>query len=271
MAEVHYFIIRPDGNTTAVVKDAIPVDRYAELAILIMGGDAKVEQVAFMEKASDARADIKMVMMGGEFCANAVRCAAFLHNKNGTVLVETDFEDLVEVVTDGKSAEIRLPGTYIRQMTETEDGHLVEMQGITHLITEVGRGVTLEGAENTEPDAEELALVEKYIGDSPAFGIIRLREEGENYAMLPSIFVRDTASFIFETACASGSIAAAAVIFASDKKAADSGNESNYAIVQPSGKIYSVVVKADKSEISEISLRSDIEYLGEGGVEFKPD
>lgn len=269
MAKVHYYKIRPDGNTTAVVKDTIPAERHAELALLLMKSDTEVEQVAFMEKAIDARADFKMVMMGGEFCANAVRCAAFVHKKKGVVLVETDFEGLVEVVTDGNTAKIILPGTYIRKMTETKDGRLVEMRGITHLITQVKKNITRERADNAEPDTEVTALVEKHIGDSPAFGIISCRKEGQNYAILPYIFVRDTSSYIFETACASGSIAAAAVIFASEKKANASGAERNYAIVQPSGKIYSVVVKADKSKITEISLRSGIEYLGESVVEFE--
>ena len=74
--EIHYVKADPSGNTTILVLDAVPKQEHASLAARLLQPECVgAEQVGFLTWP-DKEADVRLDMMGGEFCGNASRSAA---------------------------------------------------------------------------------------------------------------------------------------------------------------------------------------------------
>lgn len=75
--ELRFVKFNPSGNTTVLILDPLPREKYPEIAIKVMSDTYLcAEQVGFLEKAGDPEAVARMHMMGGEFCGNASRSFA---------------------------------------------------------------------------------------------------------------------------------------------------------------------------------------------------
>ena len=97
-------VLDPAGNVTAIVCSDVPAAERARIAAQILRlPELGIEQVAFLT-APRSGGEIRLEMMGGEFCGNALRCAGFYQAlRNGAqgkscVLAEISGADGVQPV-----------------------------------------------------------------------------------------------------------------------------------------------------------------------------
>ncbi len=205
-------VLDPAGNVTAIVCSDVPAAERARIAAQILRlPELGIEQVAFLTEPRSG-GEIRLEMMGGEFCGNALRCAGFYQAlRNGEqgkscVLAEISGADGVQPVmadTAEGTASTVMPLPLSVQPAGWADVQAarVTFAGITHFVIDCA-----------QPDE---TLVQRAIAAAPeasAVGAIFLdRAHG---SIKPVVFVRETASCIAENSCASGSVAAAVVLTA---------------------------------------------------------
>lgn len=205
-------VLDPAGNVTAIVCSDVPAAERARIAAQILRlPELGIEQVAFLTEPRSG-GEIRLEMMGGEFCGNALRCAGFYQAlRNGAqgkscVLAEISGADGVQPVmadTAEGTASTVMPLPLSVQPTGWADVQAarVTFAGITHFVIDCA-----------QPDE---TLVQRAIAAAPeasAVGAIFLdRAHG---SIKPVVFVRKTASCVAENSCASGSVAAAVVLTA---------------------------------------------------------
>lgn len=205
-------VLDPAGNVTAIVCSDVPAAERARVAAQILRlPELGIEQVAFLT-APRSGGEIRLEMMGGEFCGNALRCAGFYQAlRNGEqgkscVLAEISGADGVQPVmadTAEGTASTVMPLPLSVQPAGWADVQAVRVTfaGITHFVIDCA-----------QPDE---TLVQRAIAAAPeasAVGAIFLdRAHG---SIKPVVFVRETASCVAENSCASGSVATAVVLTA---------------------------------------------------------
>ena len=205
-------VLDPAGNVTAIVCSDVPAAERARVAAQILRlPELGIEQVAFLT-APRSGGEIRLEMMGGEFCGNALRCAGFYQAlRNGAqgkscVFAEISGADGVQPVmadTAEGTASTVMPLPLSVQPAGWADVQAarVTFAGITHFVIDCA-----------QPDE---TLVQRAIAAAPeasAVGAIFLdRAHG---SIKPVVFVRKTASCVAENSCASGSVAAAVVLTA---------------------------------------------------------
>ena len=205
-------VLDPAGNVTAIVCSDVPAAERARVAAQILRlPELGIEQVAFLT-APRSGGEIRLEMMGGEFCGNALRCAGFYQAlRNGAqgkscVFAEISGADGVQPVmadTAEGTASTVMPLPLSVQPAGWPDVQAarVTFAGITHFVIDCA-----------QPDE---TLVQRAIAAAPeasAVGAIFLdRAHG---SIKPVVFVRETASCVAENSCASGSVATAVVLTA---------------------------------------------------------
>ena len=218
---LHYSILDPTGNITAIVEDEVPVARQPEIAAAIMRRHPAVEQVGFLCTV-DGTAALRMA--GGEFCGNASMSAAALllsHSgqRDGEATVRLRVSGAAQPVQvrlrpDGEArfaAEVRMPPA----LGITEEAFrfgdlsgklpLVRLEGISHLVIEPSSVFfVLKDA----PEAAEQA-VREFCADLRAegLGLLFLEGDGNDRHMTPLVYVPGSETVFWENACASGSAA----------------------------------------------------------------
>ena len=205
-------VLDPAGNVTAIVCSDVPAAERARVAAQILHlPELGIEQVAFLT-APRSGGEIRLEMMGGEFCGNALRCAGFYQalrtgaQGKSCVFAEISGADGVQPVmadTAEGTASTVMPLPLSVQPAGWADVQAtrVTFAGITHFVIDCA-----------QPDE---ALVQRAIAAAPeasAVGAIFLdRAHG---SIKPVVFVRETASCVAENSCASGSVATAVVLTA---------------------------------------------------------
>lgn len=205
-------VLDPAGNVTAIVCSDVPAAERAHIAAqLLRLPELGIEQVAFLA-APRSGGEIRLEMMGGEFCGNALRCAGFYQalrtgaQGKSCVLAEISGADGVQPVmadTAQGTASTVMPLPLSVQPAGWADVQAtrVTFAGITHFVIDCA-----------QPDE---ALVQRAVAAAPeasAVGAIFLdRAHG---SIKPVVFVRETASCVAENSCASGSVATAVVLTA---------------------------------------------------------
>ncbi|MCB9808429.1 hypothetical protein H6770_04205 [Candidatus Peribacteria bacterium] len=260
---VNFIKLSPGGNTTAIVRSVVPKESRAYVANLLMSADyVCAEQVGFLDRPISEQANVRLEMMGGELCINAIRSvSAFLlkeSEENAEVLVESSgasqilkcSNNFLENGTIYTSVEWEVTPC-IERLDDTTV--LVELPGITHILCK----------KQTFPSKQDAAkifevLQEKYssrLRSQPAYGIIPYSSSGESLRIRPIVYVRETESTVFETGCGSGSIALAL-------SEAREGR-TNFRIIQPSGSTYEIVITPNISS-SRVVLGSIVDVLVDG-------
>ena len=205
-------VLDPAGNVTAIVCSDVPAAERARVAAQILRlPELGIEQVAFLT-APRSGGEIRLEMMGGEFCGNALRCAGFYQalrtgaQGKSCVFAEISGADGVQPVmadTAEGTASTVMPLPLSVQPAGWADVQAarVTFAGITHFVIDCA-----------QPDE---TLVQRAIDAAPeasAVGAIFLdRAHG---SIKPVVFVRETASCVAENSCASGSVATAVVLTA---------------------------------------------------------
>jgi diaminopimelate epimerase len=199
--DLDYRIYSPGGNDTALVIGDEYND-YKAVNDALMAAHPNVEQVGFLSTK-----ERKLTMAGGEFCGNASRAACFyyLDGKPGEIELQTCGLLISCGIDSGGDVWLELPRPTV---TQIDDGiFAVKLDGITHIV------ITRDAP--------------------PAVGMIITEKRGEReLGINPFVYVRPVDTFVNETACLSGTIAAAAVGGADTRVAQPSGSVVNAAFVK---------------------------------------
>ncbi len=243
----------PAGNITLLIETPVPAEDRAEVAgALLARQELGAEQVGFLVPALHGGA-VRLEMMGGEFCGNALRSAGYLlalqQNKtdSGVFSIEiSGTEELLQVRADiscgEATAQMPLPcGMDEIDLCGRQVG-LVMFHGIVHAIADECR----PDREWADRAARELAG--RYHAE--AAGVMFLYHEADELRLEPAVYVAATDTLCFERSCASGS--AAALVYLSE-----GGADGVYAYTfhEPGG-----IIRA-----SMICLDSDTSILTVGG------
>lgn len=199
----------PAGNRTAFVEGDVPADRYAAVgAALLKDPDLRAEQAGFLcppTMGSHGR----LQMMGGEFCGNAARSFGLLIglreglHPGDTIPIEiSGSSSVLNVLLEENGAWISmpLPEEIIDIEVPGSNGPLhypaVVLEGITHVI--------LENVKPSEKLAHAVIEQAAAITHADAAGAIFVT----NGSMTPAVWVKETNSFVWESSCGSGTLAA---------------------------------------------------------------
>lgn len=258
--KINFAKLSPGGNDTILVRSPVEKQRRADIARIIMSDKyLQAEQVGYLSPSNDC--DVRLDMMGGELCINAVRSAAALTkldcpDKEKIMVSSSGSRSPIECTCSNKgegkifvSAKLNIQPV----CEQLDDGtKLVCMDGISHLLVPCQK--PLNKFERYEMYYE---LSEKYsekLRDMPAFGVIPYYSDGDIFQIFPVVYVRDTDTVVAETGCGSGSIALAVSI---------SNSNGSYTVLQPSGCSYQVCVTKEEKQM-EVSLGGNVDLLVRG-------
>ena len=218
---MNYIVANPTGNITVLVTDPVDMKDRNEVTRAMFEAVPTCEQVGYVVAPLSANADVRLEMMGGEFCGNAsLSTAAYYVMKNGLldrenmtnetspchVLmecsgVEEPFECVItrlDTMEDTGTVPM-FTGTLAMPAPvkiEYADGHpVVFLPGIAHMIVPADR-FTRRQIENNIKD-----YAARY--DVDAFGVLRWDESKQ--FMEPCVYVKGFETLIWEHGCATGS------------------------------------------------------------------
>lgn len=202
----------PAGNLTLLVRTPVPREQYQDLAGRLLAiRELKAQQVGFLVPPQGPGC-IRLEMMGGEFCGNALRSAGLFYAADQGIRRARKFpveisgcdEPLtvqVNPLTSQVTAEMPIPREIVKHPLFGTPARVVRLPGIVHAVSQKREEV---GEEEVRETLKELAAA----FDSPAAGVMFWQSRAGT--MRPAVYVRDTDSLYFESSCASGSTAVAA-------------------------------------------------------------
>jgi len=192
-------------------------------------------------------------MMGGEFCGNASRSAA-LHwslgkREKSAIFTVSGFAVPLTARARDHTVTAGIPGGFLRAFKTVPGGWLVDFYGIRFFVT------------RALMDKDDIkSAVDKYKGEMSAMGVVILETSGKGHAISPWVWVKSTKTFIQETACASGSIAASLVLRGQGL------DIPSYSIIQPSGSVLSVGIQA---QFLDFTLSGIVKPVSRGILKFE--
>lgn len=227
MKDFTYSIYNPGGNITALVVSEL--EASLDIAESILAKHSAVEQVGFILGPRLPGTTFHLQMTGGEFCVNAARSAAFAFMKdtglNSITFTVSGYSHSIEAYLVGTSVTISIPSNIVTRYIHADEFDIIDFQGIRFLVT---------------THASLLPVKEKLIGqyaeDFLAVGFLFIEDARAGCVIHPWVWVRIHNTLIAETACGSGSIATALFFQEHGVK------KEEYAIIQPSGSIYHVIL-----------------------------
>lgn len=253
--KIDYAVLWPGGNTTALVTTPLARKNYPVVARLIMQTESTIEQVGFLEKPVE-HPTIHLQMMGGEFCGNATRAAAFCYHletaeKQFTITV-SGLDENIPCVIEGGEVKISLPSSFFVAHEKKEKYDVVQLQGIKHCLVP-----------NIELATE--AILQAESAGSEAVGVIGISteqsESGEQVIINPYVWVREMDAVVHETACGSGSIAVALFLHTSAPN-----KTGEYVIKQPSGEFLKITLGSTSD--SNINFAGQVKLLQKQSIDF---
>ena len=258
--------INPNGNMTILVLDPVARDRQSGIAERLMAcNGVHAEQVGFLEKPTLSDAQVRLQMMGGEFCGNAtLSMAAWLaHTRELPVgaresyalevsgaqgVLDCDMERISSCRFRGSvpmplpeevfEAEI-LPGTM---------APLVRFPGIVHAILPEG---CMDNARAQTMIPDLCARL-----DTDAMGLLFVDDDFNR--IRPLVYVRKTASCVWESGCGSGTAALGAWC------AAILGGEADLNVRQPSGSGIGVRARWEAGRVTGLAIRGEARIVATG-------
>ncbi len=261
MKPVRYVLLSPSGNLTALVTgtwDAADEPAITRRLLQVS------EQVAYLEKPTQAGALARVRLMGGEFCGNAAMAAA------GWLIRDRLREGTEETVPLEVSGAQGVLSCRIRGLAEDFEGTVpmpqvlsvwdktrfgvpltaVRMEGILHLVRESDKPLEKEAAEN---------LLKTIAAQVPDAAVGLLDRNAGTGAIRPLVFVRGSGSLVWETACGSGTAAIGAL------EAMRQGKTTETAVPQPGGIIRtSAVFRED--QFPSVSITGIVKILSESDL-----
>ncbi len=257
--QLDYTVIDPAGNITVLVTSPVPPKARANAAkaLLALQGLA-AEQVGFLCRPR-CGGNIRIEMMGGEFCGNALRSAGYYYAAEhggvpGIVQAEISgatgcFPVAVDLAQHAASAEIPLPNAILPvRLPGCRQCTAVAFDGILHYV------VPIDTPEDVLRHAD--CFTRAHFPTLGAYGVIFCDPHAP--AIRPAVYVYGTETLYYETSCASGSAAAAAAL----SELLPDGTY-RYAIRQPGGILYAEAKKA-RQTLTGLSIGGKLEIRSKG-------
>lgn len=218
-----YFLIDTAGQITPVFINPVPKNKRPLISSQLLKKYPAAGQVAFIEKRARF---YRAQMMGGELSINGSLAVSY-------VLARILKRRKVKIELSGVNAKMKIslkrniisgyfPISIIKKVTNNK----VQLKGIQYLVQK-GRPKSIG---LTDTQISGLRLLTK---NFPAAGIVFYSKE----TIKPLVYVKATNSFVWETACGSGSLAFYLI-------------KGENKIKQPSGKLIKISRKNDTLIIS---------------------
>ncbi len=203
--QVKIQMVDPAGNRTAIVRSSVPKSQRAKVAAAVMDHDElRAEQVGFETRPLYGGSVGRIEMMGGEFCGNAARSF-------GYVLCSEQEKDHCKIEISGTREQLEIicdldRSTSAAQMPMPERLEMVSEDGENFYPLVISRGITHLVVIDREPDeAFTRRMIDLYGKKYSAFGVLYVKED----KLTPFVYVAGTDTFVAESSCGSGSLAAA--------------------------------------------------------------
>jgi len=262
-----FIIIRPGGNDTCLFigKTPVPTERkrWNEIMLRLY---PNVEQVGFIDSNFNRP---KFTMAGGEFCGNGTRSAAFLllGGQPGELLIETSGvkERLRTGIKENGESFAQMPVySEIEKITREDNAYVVEMEGITHIVTFDTEKIAGLNPEAIKVQAMEVLQAKGFDQKYPAAGVIYVQRNGEGLKIHPVVYVRDVNTVYYETACGSRTAALGLVLALENSRSI-----RQVPIEQPSGINIKISVEYDttKKKFTYAEIQGPINVLANGVLE----
>ncbi len=274
----------PAGNTTVIILDPVPRERYASLALELMENkNLCAEQVGYLETAEDPCALARLHMMGGEFCGNAARSFAAFLAFGGLKYVHEGEEGRMFLGFDEKEKEItiKISGHNVPLTAKVKNiGELAacDVEIAMPLPIEIRHGeseslgpyslVIFEGIVHLvlwekQADARFIGLAEKLIKaegqNTECFGV--LFYDKKSGRMTPVVSVSSVGSVVWESSCGSGSIAVASALADIEKKSIEKRE-----LLQPGGSLFVSADRKQDGTLAKALLSGKIAVIAAGKV-----
>lgn len=264
-------IASPSGNDTALVFDKIDRTEQGPLSKLIQKNYPSTEQVMYVEHHGDKPFG---QMAGGEFCGNAARSLAFVLAQDGVIEKNKDVMlnvsgSTVSLKTHVNQSESRsqmpINSKSLKISNPEESVNLVELEGISFVVLEEGSSKfeklkqmkTLETKKSYVID-----IIKEYNFDNRlASGVLSLERSNNKFFMDPYVYVRDTETLYYETACGSGTTAIGLLEAQRNGKSIE-----DYEIYQPSGKPIKVSVEYTNGLFSYAHINGTVDIKFDGAM-----
>lgn len=257
-------VANPAGNITVLVKTPVKKEAYASLAGKLLTLIDGAEQVGFLVTPR-CGGDVRLAMMGGEFCGNALRSTALFYGaeqgSRGETRVMTEISGVKEPLPVFVDVENRtavgampLPKSIASIPFEGGEADAVFFDGILHVVTD-------------QPfAADSPAATRKYLQEvsaqyqTAAAGLMYY--DAKTAILTPVVYVAATDTLFYENSCASGSAAVAAAL--AQKGTADS---VLFRFREPGGILEAATEKRD-GKISLLRIGGKITLSPEKEVEI---
>ena len=241
------FIYSPGGNITALLEgfsgDLVCISKRIIFEL------PHIEQVGFIQSPISNKNSFHLEMMGGEFCANAARCAAYrymqLKNSQNVKFSVSGFAEPLSATMQAGVVSLFIPGSlYVRTQIK-EDFCIIDLQGIRFLVTQ-----------SPELTLNRSHMISEYCENFSAIGFLLLTKQFGMNSIQPWVWVKSIGEIILETSCGSGSIAAALSL------SSLALSNQQYSIKQPSGSLLNVSLFSENLGLKKITLSGHVRFLG---------
>lgn len=265
--EITFVKTSPTQNMTILVTSHVPQEVHLDVAQRMMAYDSvHAEQVGYVTKTRDPRADAALCMMAGEFCGNATLSLGALlmaeeavGQKKEMFLEVSGAKDLVRcTMTKGETdyfgvVEMPLPRKIEQKLFPVGTGAqafpVVYFEGIAHVIVPT----SLWAGEDFRNKGEEAARL--WADRLPSvFGILFWEEETKTMTPLVSV---QRSSLVWERGCGSGTAAIGAYL------AMKAGEDISLECVEPGG-CMEVSVTMMAGAVSAIYLGGHVSIVAKG-------
>lgn len=249
----------PSGNPTALICADKPLELAAQGLNQALLEHARlepfqIEQCGYLLPSSQPEITCRLEMLGGEFCGNATRSAirvwqAARHDdlqrvKDGAGLIEVSGVPYpLQWRVDKQQVMVQMPLALDTEIKPLEDGYLVELEGITHLLS-------LQNFTDFATEAPQ--LLEKYqLKDLPAAAISHYDPDSKQAQFC--VYIRAVDTIFMESACGSGTASIGLWLYQQAQQ-----KEKYFSITQPSGEAIAVIIDDGKLFISgEVTILFD--------------
>jgi diaminopimelate epimerase len=280
MEVLQFYKFSPSGNTTVlIVEPSVESTALrASLANVIMdSAHLGAEQVGYVSFLHDGTP--RLDMMGGEFCGNATRALL-------TYLVDINHKSLIKINRQGKDAletmvsvsgvqnllkarvfksgelvdtevEMPLEAKITKAFFESRPVCIVKMDGITHVLLNTD---DFQFPEDSYREFSEKIRAEFQLTELDAVGVIWWTANTEsNFEIKPVVWVKNTDSLYYETACGSGTAALAIALAEQSKKSI------SILVKQPSNKTISANILCDsRGVIQSVAIGGIVDIIAKG-------
>ena len=258
--KIIYSIYSPGGNDTALVHKLVSDGQLRKkINSKIMEKYKNVEQVGFVGLHNKT---IELIMAGGEFCANATRCATFmcLQGKYGTkqIRVSGTSKLLNAGIDKNRNVWAEMPiNSDPKNIRILDNFSLVDMDGISHVVI---RQSNILQKQQTILKGKKILEKLGLLQSSKAAGVMFVRKVEGLLFIYPVVWVRDIQTLFYETACGSGSTAVAML------RAYEKQSSVREKIFQPSGGFIEVEVDFKKNKFLSAMIIGPVKLILENEI-----